>query len=423
MPPPRGVDPAGSFFPFLFEKAFAMYEMFRQPKYIIPKENRRLHILQLVIYYSVVFTLMALLVLLAACSSGDGTTGALPDGTGSAVVFTVSDSTTPSATRTAPGTETVEGGTGCASLRDDGFGVFACRTGLHPYVSSVITSDFMWNQRVGYNHGAGVWDYSPVVYWPAPVDGLQPYVTFFAYAPYSAADGSDDNASRCIVDFSLPTEVGDPWLLYQLGGTREAGGADGWQARQVDLLYDLQKDCQRGDAGTPVRVAFSFKHAMACAGDMLTVTCSDALQQALCAASTQAGGIPVTLTVDRLTVDYTLLRKGRLVLNGDSSPNWQAVASEDPTVSRTLSVSPARVVASAVASSCSATDYVLRDQGIFYIPVTSPGNPQWADITVGYTTSLGYRGELSTRVQLTPLATAGGSHDFRIVLPGSLAIQ
>ena len=131
----------------------------------------------------------------------------------------------------------------------------------------------------------------------------------------------------------------------------------------------------------------------------------------------------MTLTVDRLTVDYTLLRKGRLVLNGDSSPNWQAVASEDPTVSRTLSVSPARVVASAVASSCSATDYVLRDQGIFYIPVTSPGNPQWADITVDYTTSLGYSGELSTRVQLTPLATAGGSHDFRIVLPGSLAIQ
>ena len=319
-----------------------------------------------------------------------------------------------SSTRTAPGTLSLDGlGSPVEqSLREKGFGVFACHTGLHPYVSTAITQNFMWNQHIAYSSAAANWDYSPVVYWPDPVEGLYPYVTFFAYAPYAAAPGSGSTpVDRCIVDCTLPVESGDPWLVYQLGGTE-----DDWQQHQVDLLYDFRPDCQQ--SATPARVEFAFRHALACAGDHITVTCSPALQARLQAAYS---GTPVTLSVQRIALSYTLLRKGRLHLGSTTEPRWQTIASESPTVVRHLTLTPHRVIATATsATACTLTDYTAADQGIFYIPLADSANPQWVDITVDYATSGGTSASVTTRVELTAVASASQNRDFRIILPDNV---
>ena len=356
--------------------------MERRRKYYITKERRVLNVVQFITLYSTVALLIAVGLIVAcamtSCSLIDEDTAGCPAtetavSSGSAIAFdtegtvlSVHSGDSTARTRTAQGTMTLDGtGANEQSLKAKGFGVFACHTGLHPYISTAVTQNFMWNQRVSYSAAAGNWDYSPVVYWPDPVEGLYPYVTFFAYAPYAANPGTGSTpADRCIVDCTLPVESGDPWLVYQLGGTE-----DDWQQHQVDLLYDFQPDRQQG--ATPARVEFAFRHALACAGDHITVTCSPALQTRLQAAYS---GTPVTLTVQRIALTYTLLRKGRLSLSSTTEPRWQAIASEVPTVVRRLTFTPNRVIATATsATACTLTDYTASDQGIFYIPLADSG--------------------------------------------------
>lgn len=315
-------------------------------------------------------------------------------------------------TRTAPGTITLDGtNAGEVSLRSEGFGVFACHTGLHPYVSSSVTPNLMWNQQVTYDNANAVWDYTPLVYWPNTSEGLYPYVSFYAYAPYAAAPGTGTTAAeRCIVDMSLPVEQGDPWLVYQLGGSD-----DDWQAHQVDLLYDFQRDQQQGDVAH--RVDFRLRHALACAGDKIQVVCSTELLQQLMNAYS---GTPVSITLNRITLAYTLLRKGRLWLNSTDKPRWESVASESPTVERLLTLQPpsGHVLATATsATACDTDNYSATNQGIFYIPLSVEGCTQQVTITVDYTTSTGLNGSLTTTVDLTAVAEASTNRSFRIVLP------
>ena len=315
-------------------------------------------------------------------------------------------------TRTAPGTITLDGtNAGEVSLRSEGFGVFACHTGLHPYVSSSVTPNLMWNQQVTYDNANAVWDYTPLVYWPNTSEGLYPYVSFYAYAPYAAAPGTGTTAAeRCIVDMSLPVEQGDPWLVYQLGGSD-----DDWQAHQVDLLYDFQRDQQQGDVAH--RVDFRLRHALACAGDKIQVVCSTELLQQLMKAYS---GTPVSITLNRITLAYTLLRKGRLWLNSTDKPRWESVASESPTVERLLTLQPPsdHVLATATsATACDTDNYSATNQGIFYIPLSVEGCTQQVTITVDYTTSTGLNGSLTTTVDLTAVAEASTNRSFRIVLP------
>ncbi len=315
-------------------------------------------------------------------------------------------------TRTAHGTMTTDGtGTGELSLQELGFGVFACHTGLHPYVGSNITPNYMWNQQVAYNATAAVWDYAPLIYWPTPVDGLYPYVSFFAYAPYADSPGTGTTvAEQCIVDMSRSVESGDPWIVYQLGGTE-----NDWQDHQVDLLCDFLPDQQQGDV--PQRVNFRFQHALAQAGDQITVTCSPELQARLLQAYTSED---VSFILDRVELVYTLLRKGRLRLNGTAEPLWEAVASESPTVRRRLILEPegGHVLCTATSSSdCDVTDYTVTDQGIFYIPLNVEGCTQQVDIYVSYHTSKNNPGALTTRINLTTVTEAGGNRSFRIVMP------
>ena len=235
---------------------------FGKVKHIFKEEERVLNVLQLIIYamgvMAALLGIAMISVMLTGCSIIDENTSDCPkDSTqagsrsGSAIAFMVSDST--ASTRTAEGTMTLDGAGGTESLRNWGFGVFACHTGAHPYISTSTKSNLMHNQLVTWDNVNSVWSYEPLVYWPNGTTGDSEFVTFFAYAPHS------DNASDCIVDMSRPDEVGDPWILYQLGGTANADGASGWKAKQIDLLYDFKKDQQRG--ATPASATGSLSTA------------------------------------------------------------------------------------------------------------------------------------------------------------------
>lgn len=359
--------------------------------------------------------LTAVTMLVSGCSAGDGAQGGEPSAPPIAITFsaaTADDSR--NTTRTAPNTLTLEGsGSNELSLRAQGFGVFASHTGYHPYVSSTTTCNLMWNQQVADTDHDGTWTYSPQAYWPDTEDGLDEYVTFFAYAPYS--NGSTDANAACIVDFSLPGETGDPWLTYQLGGTMYADGADGWKASQVDLLYDFQKDRKKPDTPAGV-VNFSFRHALAYMGDRITVTCSEALQTRLKNLS-NATGATVTMTLKTLRLDYELTQKGRLILNGSSQPNWQVVNSGDPLVHRLLVLNPDHVLATATSvSNCALTDYTATDQGIFYIPIRVGANTQRLTATAYYTLSTGDEGAIATTISLDNYADPGNGRNLNLSL-------
>lgn len=351
--------------------------------------------------------------LLAACAGDDAAVDFISvnpgaEAKGSAICFTVdqSYSNNPEVASTrAAGREDL------SRLRSDGFGVFACRTGKHPYVSSSISWNFMWNQQVTY--AATGWTYSPVKYWPNDMTGEEgdEYITFFAYAPYSKRDRSD-KASRCIVDFSNNTEIGDAWLTYQLGGEE-----DDWQNDQVDLLYAVAKDQKRPEK-TGARIKFSFRHALAGAGDRVKVVCSDPFQNKLHKLATEAGA-DVTLTLDKVTLDYTLTRKGRLVLNNASEPNWQEIASDDPMVRRMLELTPAsgeKVIATASATACRVNDYEKSDLGVFYIPMNPAGQKQQVKVTVSYSLSTGYSGSVSRVIELAVDGAESSNQDYVLTL-------
>ena len=360
--------------------------------------------------------------LLAACA-GDGAADDSislsrgDDAGGSAIFFSIDENSSAtngrSATRAA-------GREDLSQLKTDGFGVFACRTGKHPYVSSSISWNFMWNQQV--THDGGSWTYSPVKYWPNELTGEEgdEYVTFFAYAPYSRRAEGSDKASKCIVDFSNNSETGDAWLTYQLGGSES-----NWQNDQVDLLYAIAKDQKRPEK-TGARIKFSFRHALAGAGDRLKVVCGEFFQNRLRQLAADKG-TDVTLTLDKVTLDYTLTRKGRLVLNNASEPNWQEIASDDPMVHRTLELEPGLLMATASATACTASDYERSDLGVFYIPMNPAVNPagqkQQVKVTVYYSLSTGYSGSVSGVIELSVDGAESSNQDYVLTLSSRTPLE
>ena len=378
------------------------------------KERPRLNVMELIGFCTGVAMLFAAAVLvllaLASCSIIDEDTSDCPPDSlkapGRAIAFTVAngDSTARgTSTRTAQGTLTLDGTGGTESLREKGFGVFACHTGVHPYVSMSTTPDLMYNQRVAFDGLTSTWTYNPLVYWPNSDDGLDEYVTFFAYGPHS------DEAPECIVDMSHPDELGDPWLTYQLGGSE-----DDWRTRQADLVYDFRKDLRR-DRNVATNVQFTFRHALACAGDTVIVTCGPRLQRLLMKYAA-AMGDDVTLTLRTLTLDYLLTRKGRLVLNSSTQPNWQAVESEDARVHRYVRLSPGHELATSTTTVCSVTDYSVGGKGVFYIPLETGDGGQQVTVTATYQLTNGDEGEVSTAVDLSRLSEPSLRNGLRISL-------
>ena len=124
--------------------------MLRRKRRIVYFEDKRLHVLHLIVGPIIIMVFFAIVILLAvllsSVSSDVAQEGAVRQG--SAIAFGLSDD----ATRTPQGT------TDLAALRTQGFGVFACHTGLHPYISTSTTPNLMYYQLVGYDDVNGVYN-------------------------------------------------------------------------------------------------------------------------------------------------------------------------------------------------------------------------------------------------------------------------
>lgn len=272
------------------------------------------------------------------------------------------------------------------NLKDKGFGVFGCYTGLHPYAASNPTSNFMYNQKVKWDDGVGRWVYEPVKYWPSGEGeatgtgtGETPqYVSFFAYAPYS------DGTSECIPAFNLFQEQTNPWLLYCLA----ADVAD-----QVDLLY-AEPLLDQTKPSINSKLEFSFKHALACVGDEVTIT----------------NASPVTLSLKEVVIDYTLTEKARLVLWNNGSANWQPVQSGTVLTTR-------RVTLLSSGDQSLSLPHTFSGEGVFCIPVETTGYPQKATIKITYIISPGgVERTVTSELALKNLLSEGKSTNIDIHL-------
>ena len=272
-------------------------------------------------------------------------------------------------------------------LKGTGFGVFACYTGLHPYAASNPTSNFMYNQKVRWDNAApGRWVYEPVKYWPSGEGeatgtgtGETPqYVSFFAYAPYS------DGTSECIPAFNLFQEQTNPWLLYCLA----ADVAD-----QVDLLY-AEPLLDQTKPSINSKLEFSFKHALACVGDEVTITNASS----------------VTLSLKEVVIDYTLTEKARLVLWNNGSANWQPVQSGTILTTR-------RVTLLSSSDPSLSLPHTFSGEGVFCIPVEATGYPQKATIKITYIISPGgVERTVTSELALKNLLSEGKSTNIDIHL-------
>lgn len=332
--------------------------------------------------------------LLAACGSGDdipGSTTLNPNpgstpisGENQTMAFEATMGTAFKGSTRTPANEMNN-----TSLQTDGFGVFACYTGLHGYSDSNVRPDFMYNQHVTYNDGHSAWEYTPVKYWPngeGEVDGNtgsnKHYVSFLAYAPYS--NGNDNSpAGYCIPSFSKQGEVDNPWLTYRLHEDVK---------KQVDLLYASHKvehpilDWTKPDVST--KVLFVFCHALGCVGDEVTVNLSEALKSQV---NSRVAGLVTNCKVEvtGFEIDYFLTSKARLVLWNQGEANWQTILSEMPTCTRHVTlVDPDDpdddVVVYAVDNAAIDIQDRWENQGVYYIPVELANYAQTATVTLTY---------------------------------------
>lgn len=266
------------------------------------------------------------------------------------------------------------------ALKTGGFGVFACYTGLYHYSESSVSSDFMHNQPVWWDYTQSVWDYSPVKYWPngeGEDAGMGHMVSFFAYAPYSDGDPSfpaTNPVGYCISSFCNPSAEGDPWLIYRLHTDPD---------KQVDLLYSVPVlDQTKPEVGH--RLPFAFKHAMACVGDKVTLSLTDALKTQL---RTLVDGHfdKVELVLTGVELRCTLTEKAKLVLWNKGTANWQPVLSEGVTTSLTRTVfSGEQVLYGYDGSVTQDTALEKNGLGVYYIPLEVGGNAQSVDVMVSF---------------------------------------
>lgn len=103
--------------------------------------------------------------------------------------------------------------------------------------------NFMYNQEVTKNVTA--WQYNPQKYWPGNGDK----VSFFAYAPYTASPAAVSSGASGVIELSLNSVAGEPWLKFEVG-------AD--VSKHQDLMYAKAMD--KTSAGGAVNL--EFQHAL-----------------------------------------------------------------------------------------------------------------------------------------------------------------
>lgn len=260
---------------------------------------------------------------------------------------------------------------------DQGFGVFGSYTGRLTYENTTVSPDFMYNQQVTYTNGN--WSYNPVKYWP---NNGTDYVSYFAYAPYEATPNDD---GRCIIDMSKRYDLGDPWINYRLA-------ENPWDANatypQVDLLYGQHEDNtnytpwldqQKPTDPINYKLTFTFRHALACIGDEITIKCTDELANLITDYA--------TITITNVTIKYqNLTTKGRLVLNSIGSANWKEIISGELTTTRTYTKDLTDNPIIFDASNFTDVQTISEGDGLFYIPLRIAGtDAAKAEVTITYT--------------------------------------
>lgn len=276
------------------------------------------------------------------------------------------------------------------TLQGKSIGVFGSYTGELKYENTTVSPDFMYNQEVKYENGS--WTYRPVKYWP---NDSRDYVSFFAYAPFVENPQSNTEG---IIDMSKLYDLGDPWVNYRIA-------ADPWSTTspQVDLLYGQQELTEGGnttytpwlDQQKPTdpangRMKFTFRHALACIGDKITIKCTDALADLIAGYA--------TINISQVKIEYkNLTTKGRLILKSEGEANWKEIISGEITTTRTYT-KDVNITPSTTAETISEGD------GLFYIPLRVAGMERAsAEVTITYTVNNGvssYSGTSSTSFEL-----------------------
>lgn len=312
-----------------------------------------------------IFRRTAILLLLAALSCGKEEAG-LSGGGRDAVGFSAGTS----------GTRAV-GEINDIAVDGFSFGVFSYNTGHYRYADNSVNPNFMYNQQVTYS--GDKWEYTPVKYWP---NEDQHMVSFFAYAPFS--DGDPDNSAEgyCIPSFSHAKDFTDPWILYRLHPN---------PPKQVDLLYAVPILDQKKPE-TTYKLPFTFKHALSCAGDKVSVSLSDAVKTRLeeMVTGPDAEYSDVQLLLTGVTLECTLLEKARLTLWNRGQANWSFIASETDLVQRSVPVFEGEELLYTVSTGAERS-WQEKGCGIYYIPLET-STPQTVSMHVSYivrTVSLG----------------------------------
>ena len=268
-----------------------------------------------------------------------------------------------------------------------GFGVFGCYTGPYRFMDSDVQSDFMYNQHVIWDGVNGVWTYDPVKYWPngegqaSSGQGAVPhYVSFFAYAPYSNQN-PDNAAGYCIPTFNLQQEHTNPWLTYRLHPD---------PAQQVDLMYAVPL-IDRTKAQPTTRMTFTFRHALACVGDQVTVGVSEALKTTLRNEVTGHDNITrIEVLLKSVMVSYHLTERARLVLWTGGEANWQVLKSGEALTTRevalkeTSDLAPVTIYSYDKSSGAGGSDWTDSGHGVFYIPLHRNEEWQTAEVNIAY---------------------------------------
>ena len=361
-------------------------------------------------------TLIAGALMIAACSNDDATMNEATNLKG-AIAFSAATENLTSVMTRAGSWEIGDD----EALKDKGFGVFAFYTGKVDYENMTVTPDFMWNQKV---IGTGtapnlIWTYNPVKYWPNEEDDK---ISFFAYAPYQQIEPNHPEAvtdmDQCIIGMSRNVDKGDAWINYRMA--EHPWGTDLTAAtlepKQVDLLYGVKYTAATGtdpekfetwinqkhtDFKVDDKMKFTFEHAMACVGDLVTLKLSDGLKALLNNYS--------TIKINKLTMEYkNFTNKARLVLNPQFSttgvePNWKEIISGELTTDRKLETEKYPQTNSADALSTITFNYgdtseepkkLSEEQGLLYIPMQIAGTEDAiVTITLDYTITITATGQ------------------------------
>ena len=138
------------------------------------------------------------------------------------------------------------------------------------------------------------------------------------------------------------------------------------------------------------KVNFKFKHALACVGDKVTTSISEALGDLLKA---EVAGKPTLSQIEvilrKVSIVYTLTQKGKLSL-ASSTALWKPVMSGEFTTKRTVTVFDSSTdgdpqTLATITGEVAANEYSVSDKGVFYIPLQVGNEPQQATCTIDYT--------------------------------------